>query len=259
MEFVKLEKRGYIALLKLNRPQALNALNTAMLNEIEMAAAKVERDSNVRVLIITGEGRSFGAGADIGEMVGLTKAEAQAFADAGHRAFKRIDDLYIPVIAAIHGYALGGGLELALCCDIRLCSQSAKFGQPEVGLGITPGFGGTQRLPRVVGTSNAMTLTLTGKPVGAEDALRMRLVNRVYPDDEQLMDGAMEMAETIANNAPIAVHFCKVAMSRRVDRFLENDLDYEAQVFGECFETEDQRNAMTAFLAKRPKAEFKGE
>ncbi len=253
MEFVGLEKRGHIALLKLNRPKALNALNTAMLNEIEMAAAKVERDPEVRVLIISGEGK-----ADIGEMVGLSRAEAKAFADAGHRAFKRIDDLYIPVIAAIHGYALGGGLELALCCDIRLCSETAKFGQPEVGLGITPGFGGTQRLPRVVGTSNAMTLTLTGKPVGAEDALRMRLVNRVYPDAE-LMDGAMEMAETIANNAPLAVHYCKVAMSRRVDRFLENDLDYEAQVFGECFETEDQLNAMTAFLAKRPKAEFKGE
>ncbi len=257
MEFIKLEKRGHIALLKLNRPHALNALNTAMLNEIEMAAAKVERDPGVRVLIISGEGKSFGAGADIGEMVGLSRAEAQAFADAGHRAFKRIDDLYIPVIAAIHGYALGGGLELALCCDIRLCSQSAKFGQPEVGLGITPGFGGTQRLPRVVGTSNAMTLTLTGKPVGAEEALIMRLVNKVYPDD-QLMDGALEMAETIASNAPLAVHYCKVAMSRRVDRFLENDLDYEAQVFGECFETEDQQNAMTAFLAKRPKGEFKG-
>ena len=171
-------------------------------------------------------------------VLSLPEEEAKAFADAGHRAFKRIDDLYIPVIAAIHGYALGGGLELALCCDIRLCSETAKFGQPEVGLGITPGFGGTQRLPRVVGTSNAMTLTLTGKPVGAEDALRMRLVNRVYPDAE-LMDGAMEMAETIANNAPLAVHYCKVAMSRRVDRFLENDLDYEAQVFGECFETED--------------------
>ena len=256
MEFVGLEKRGHIALLKLNRPKALNALNTAMLNEIEMAAAKVERDPEVRVLIISGEGKAFGAG--IGEMVGLSRAEAKAFADAGHRAFKRIDDLYIPVIAAIHGYALGGGLELALCCDIRLCSETAKFGQPEVGLGITPGFGGTQRLPRVVGTYNAMTLTLTGKPVGAEDALRMRLVNRVYPDAE-LMDGAMEMAETIANNAPLAVHYCKVAMSRRVDRFLENDLDYEAQVFGECFETEDQLNAMTAFLAKRPKAEFKGE
>lgn len=257
MEFVKLEKRGHIALLKLNRPQALNALNTAMLNEIEMAAAKVERDPNVRVLIVSGEGKAFGAGADIGEMVGLTRGEAKAFADAGHRAFKRIDDLYIPVIAAIHGYALGGGLELALCCDIRLCSQSAKFGQPEVGLGITPGFGGTQRLPRVVGTAYAMTLTLTGKPVGSEEALRMRLVNKVFPDD-QLMDGALEMAETIAGNAPLAVHYCKVAMSRRVDRFLENDLDYEAQVFGECFETEDQQNAMTAFLAKRPKGEFKG-
>ena len=258
MEFVKLEKRGHIALLKLNRPKALNALNTAMLNEIDMAAEKVERDPEIRVLIVSGEGKAFGAGADIGEMVNLTRQEAKAFADAGHRAFKRIDDLYIPVIAAVHGYALGGGLELALCCDIRLCSSSAKFGQPEVGIGITPGFGGTQRLPRVVGTSNAMTLTLTGKPVGAEDALRMRLVNRVYPDDE-LMDGAMEMAQTIASNAPLAVHYCKVAMSRRVDRFVENDLDYEAQVFAECFETEDQRNAMTAFLEKRPKAEFKGE
>ncbi len=258
MEHVKLEKRGHIALLKLNRPEAYNALNTAMLNEIEFAAERVERDHDIRALIIAGEGKAFGAGADIAEMVNLSKPEAMQFADVGHRAFMRIDDLYIPVIAAIHGYALGGGLELALCCDIRLAGESAKLGQPEVGIGITPGFGGTQRLPRVAGTSNAMMLTLTGKPVSAAEAQRMRLVNMVYPDD-QLMDKAIELAETIADNAPLAVHYCKMAMSRRVDRFLGNDLDYEAQVFSECFDTTDQRMAMRAFLEKRPKEEFKGE
>ncbi len=258
MEFVKLEKRGRIALLTLNRPKAYNALNTAMLNEIALTVHSVERDGEIRALVITGEGKAFGAGADIAEMEHLSKAQAAQFADAGHRAFKRIDDLYIPVIAAINGYALGGGLELALCCDIRLAGESAMFGQPEVSLGITPGFGGTQRLPRVVGTSNAMVLTLTGKPVDAAEAQRMRLVNRVYPDGE-LMERAIEMAEAIAYNAPLAVHYCKVAMSRRVDRFMENDLDYEAQVFSECFETDDQRMAMRAFLEKRPREEFKGQ
>ena len=259
MEYIKLEKRGsHIGVMFLNRPQSYNALNIAMLNEIEFAIEKVERDPDIRVLIIAGAGKAFGAGADIAEMEHLSRPEAMQFANAGHRAFKRIDDLYIPVIAAIHGYALGGGLELALCCDIRLAAESARLGQPEVGLGITPGFGGTQRLPRVVGTSNAMTLTLTGQPVTAEEAQRMRLVNRVYPDD-QLMPSAMEMAETIAGNAPLAVHYCKVAMSRRVDRFLDNDLDYEAQVFAECFDTADQRMAMRAFLSKRPREEFRGE
>ncbi len=257
MEYILLEKRGHIGLLTLNRPNAYNALNTRMLNEIELAAMQVERDNDMRVLVVTGAGKAFGAGADIAEMVNLSKNEAAEFADVGHRAFKRIDDLYIPVIAAINGYALGGGLELALCCDIRLAAQSAKLGQPEVGIGITPGFGGTQRLPRVVGTSNAMVLTLTGKPVDAEHALRMRLVNEIYPDD-RLLDAALEMAETIAANAPLAVHYCKLAMSRRVDRFLENDLDYEAQVFAECFDTADQRMAMEAFLTKKPKDEFKG-
>ncbi len=257
MEYILLEKRGHIGLLTLNRPNAYNALNTRMLNEIELAAMQVERDNDMRVLVVTGAGKAFGAGADIAEMVNLSKNEAAEFADVGHRAFKRIDDLYIPVIAAINGYALGGGLELALCCDIRLAAQSAKLGQPEVGIGITPGFGGTQRLPRVVGTSNAMVLTLTGKPVDAEHALRMRLVNEIYPDD-RLLDAALEMAETIAANAPLAVHYCKLAMSRRVDRFLENDLDYEAQVFAECFGTADQRMAMEAFLTKKPKDEFKG-
>lgn len=258
MQYVLLEKHGHIGVLTLNRPKAYNALNTQMLNEIDFAAENVERDREMRVLVVTGAGKAFGAGADIAEMANLTRAEAMQFADAGHRAFKRIDDLYTPVIAAINGYALGGGLELALCCDIRLAGESAKLGQPEVGLGITPGFGGTQRLPRVVGTSNAMVLTLTGKPVSAERALRMRLVNDVFPDDT-LLDAAMEMAETIATNAPLAVHYCKLAMSRRVDRFLENDLDYEAQVFSECFETDDQRMAMEAFLTKRRHGEFKGE
>lgn len=258
MKHILLEKRGHIGVLTLNRPEAYNALNTNMLNELELAAMEVEHDNDMRVLLVMGAGKAFGAGADIAEMVSLDKAGAAQFADAGHRAFKRIDDLYIPVIAVINGYALGGGLELALCCDIRLAGKSAKLGQPEVGIGITPGFGGTQRLPRVVGTSNAMVLTLTGKPVSAERALRMRLVNEIYPDDE-LADAAFEIANTIASNAPLAVHYCKIAMSRRVDRFLDDDLTYEAQVFAECFGTADQRMAMQAFLDKKPKSQFKGE
>ena len=258
MQNILLEKRGHIGLLTLNRPGVYNTLNTHMLNELELAILDVESDRSIRVLLVTGAGKAFGAGADIGEMVDLDKTQAEVFAQTGQRAFKRLDDLAIPVIAVINGYALGGGLELALCCDIRLAAESAKLGQPEVSIGVTPGFGGTQRLPRVVGTSYAMMLTLTGKPVDAAHALRMRLVNEVYPDD-QLMDAALEMAKTIASNAPLAVHYCKLAMSRRVDRFLSNDLDYEAQVFSECFETYDQRMAMQAFLDKKPKTEFKGE
>ena len=258
MQNVLLEKRGHVGVLTLNRPQAYNALNTATLLEIEQAAGEVENDPDIRVLLVTGAGKAFVAGADISEMMNLERAEAADFAKAGHRAFKKLDDLSIPVIAAINGFALGGGLELALCCDIRLAAENAKLGQPEVTLGITPGFGGTQRLPRAVGNSNAMMLILKGTPINAEAALRMGLVSEVYPAD-QLMDNAYALAEAIAANAPIAVRASKNSISLGVDRFLTNDLDYETQAFADCFETADQRMAMQAFVEKKPKSEFRGE
>ncbi len=256
---ILVERHGAAVVLTVNRPRALNALNTETLIELEQALREIEADDSIRVLIITGMGqKAFIAGADIGEMAGLDARGAQRFAAVAHRAFKALDDLRVPVIAAINGYALGGGLELALCCDIRLAAEGAKLGQPEVTLGITPGFGGTQRLPRVIGASYAMQLILTGKPIPASEALRIRLVNAVYPDAE-LMDRAMEMAAQIAGNAPIAVQACKRAISTRVDRFIDVDLATEEELFSFCFNTEDQKMAMRAFLDKKPRENFKGE
>ncbi len=256
---ILVERHGAAVVLTVNRPRALNALNTETLIELEQALREIEADDSIRVLIITGMGqKAFIAGADIGEMAGLDARGAKRFAAVAHRAFKGGDDRRVPVIAAINGYALGGGLELALCCDIRLAAEGAKLGQPEVTLGITPGFGGTQRLPRVIGASYAMQLILTGKPIPASEALRIRLVNAVYPDAE-LMDRAMEMAAQIAGNAPIAVQACKRAISTRVDRFIDVDLATEEELFSFCFNTEDQKMAMRAFLDKKPRENFKGE
>ena len=257
MQHILLEKRDHVGILTFNRPEAYNALNTSLLEELEQAVKEVERDTDLRVLLITGAGKAFVAGADISEMMNLTPPQAAAFAEAGHRAFRKLDDLHIPVIAVINGFALGGGLELALCCDIRIAAEGAKLGQPEVSLGITPGFGGTQRLPRTVGASNAMMLVLKGVPITAEVALRMGLISEVYPADK-LMDAAMELAQTIAKNAPIAVRSSKIAISKGIDRFLTNDLNYEEQLFSSCFGTVDQRMAMAAFLEKKPRDEFKG-
>lgn len=258
MQYLLLEKRGHVGILTINRPEAYNALNTAVLAEIGAVADEVRQDPEIRALVVTGAGKAFVAGADISEMMDLDEAGAAAFAQAGHDAFGKLDDLPIPVIAAINGFALGGGLELALCCDIRVASEKAKLGQPEVTLGITPGFGGTQRLPRAVGASNAMMLILTGTPVTAQEALGMGLVSAVYPG-ENLMEAALALAGTIAANAPIAVRASKNAISIGLDRFLTNDLEWETRLFSECFTTSDQRMAMRAFVEKKPKSEFKGE
>ena len=258
MDTLLLEKRGNISILTLNRPEAYNALNTQLLRELAEAADELEADKSIRALIITGAGKAFVAGADIREMRSLTHEQAKAFARTGHDAFRKIDDLYMPVIAAINGYALGGGLELALCCDIRFAARSARFGQPEVGIGIIPGFGGTQRLPRVIGTSPSLRLALTAEQIDAEEAKRIRIVNDVY-DDDKLMEACFDTATKIARNAPIAVHLLKTSMSRRFERFLDEDLAYEAEAFASCFGTEDQQMAMEAFLEKRPRDEFKGE
>ncbi len=243
--------------MTIDRPKALNALNTETLNEIYETAQNIAKDEELRCLIITGAGKAFVAGADIAEMKDLSKAEGLEFGRRGHRAFCAIENLEIPVIAAVNGFALGGGCELALCADIRIASEKAKFGQPEVGLGITPGFGGTQRLMRTVNRAHAIGLILTGKIINAEKALEIGLVTKVVPP-EQLMDEAMAIASMIAANAPIAVRNAKKAMRIRYLDKLPEDLEEESRLFGDCFETEDQRMAMAAFVEKTEKSPFKG-
>ncbi len=209
MTNVLLEKKGHIAVATINRPKALNALNSQVLEDIDQLVEQVKADDEIRALVITGSGeKAFVAGADIGEMSTLTKAEGEAFGKKGNDVFRKLETLPIPTIAAVNGFALGGGCELAMSCDIRLCADTAVFGQPEAGLGITPGFGGTQRLARLVGMGMAKQLIYTAKNIKADEALRIGLVNAVYPLEE-LMPAAEKMAETIAKNAPIAVRACR--------------------------------------------------
>ncbi len=247
MEFVNYEVDGRVAVLTINRPKALNALNSAVLDEINEVLDAIDMDT-VRALIITGAGeKSFVAGADIGEMSTLTKAEGEAFGKKGNDVFRKIETLPIPVIAAINGFALGGGCEISMACDIRICSENAVFGQPEVGLGITPGFGGTQRLARTVGVGMAKQMIFTGRNIKAAEALRIGLVNAVYPLEE-LMQAAKKMASIIASNAPIAVRNCKKAINDGLQVDIDNAVVIEEKLFGDCFETEDQKYGMAFFL-----------
>lgn len=247
MEFINYEAEGAVAVLTINRPKALNALNSAVLDEINETLDAIDLDT-VRALIITGAGeKSFVAGADIGEMSTLTKAEGEAFGKKGNDIFRKIETLPIPVIAAVNGFALGGGCEISMACDIRICSENAVFGQPEVGLGITPGFGGTQRLARTVGIGMAKQLIFTARNIKAPEALRIGLVNAVYPLEE-LMPAAKKMAGIIAANAPIAVRNCKKAINDGLQTDIDNALVIEEKLFGDCFETEDQKYGMAFFL-----------
>jgi len=203
------------------------------------------------VLILTGSGeKAFVAGADIGEMSSLTKAGGEAFGKKGNDAFRKLETLPIPVIAAVNGYALGGGCELSMACDIRICADTAVFGQPETGLGITPGFGGTQRLARLIGPGMAKQLIYSARNIKADEALRIGLVNAVYPAEE-LMPAAEKLAETIAKNAPIAVRACKKAINEGLEQPMDEAIVLEEKLFGSCFETEDQKEGMGAFLEKR--------
>lgn len=247
MEFINYEVEGAVAVLTINRPKALNALNSAVLDEINEAIDAIDLDT-VRALILTGAGeKSFVAGADIGEMSTLTKAEGEAFGKKGNDVFRKIETLPIPVICAINGFALGGGCEISMACDIRICSENAVFGQPEVGLGITPGFGGTQRLARTVGIGMAKQLIFTGRNIKAPEALRIGLVNAVYPAEE-LMPAAKKMASIIAGNAPIAVRNCKKAINDGLQVGIDEAIVIEEKLFGDCFETEDQKYGMAFFL-----------
>ena len=257
MNNLLLEVKDGVAVISINRPQALNALNSDTLTELSACLDQVEADSAVNVVVLTGAGeKSFVAGADIGEMKPLTAVEAKAFGRLGNDVFLKVERLSKPVIAAVNGFALGGGCELAMACDIRLASEKAKFGQPEVGLGITPGFGGTQRLARIVGVSNAMELILTAKTIKAEEAERIGLVSHVWPAEE-LMDRALELANAIAANAQVAVRQSKAAIRRGMQTDMTTGAAFEAEAFGLCFATEDQKDAMKAFVNKEKLAGFK--
>lgn len=246
---VDLEKKGHIGVITMNRPEALNALNTPMLQELEKVIDQVEADDEIYVCVLTGAGRSFVAGADIGEMSEYGSVAGKQFSDYGNSVFLKIENMTKPIIAAINGFALGGGCELSMACDIRLASEKARFAQPEVGLGITPGFGGTQRMPRICGISNAMTMILTAKQIKAEEAKAMGLVSEVYPAEE-LMDKAMELAEMIASKAQIAIRQSKRCIRRGMQTDIYTATAYEAEAFGVCCATEDQKGAMKAFMAK---------
>ncbi|ADL35220.1 crotonase Crt [Butyrivibrio proteoclasticus B316] len=250
MGFVNCEVKENIAVVTINRPEALNALNSQVLDDL--AAAFDGIDTNVvRAVVLTGAGeKSFVAGADIGEMSTLTKAEGEAFGKKGNDIFRKIEQFPVPVIAAINGFALGGGCEISMSCDIRICSENAMFGQPEVGLGITPGFGGTQRLARLIGAGMAKQLIYTARNIKADEAYRIGLVNAVYPQEE-LLAAAEKMASQIAANAPIAVRACKKAINDGLQTDIDNALVIEEKLFGSCFETEDQREGMANFLRKK--------
>ena len=246
-----------IYLLKIDRPKALNALNKATLSEIGEAVRAVGGDEAARVLLLTGAGeKAFVAGADIAEMQSYNVDEARAFSAHGMGVTHAIEALPIPVIALVNGYALGGGCELAMSCDWILAADNAVFGQPEVKLGIPPGFGGTQRLARLVGRSMALELLTTARQVKADEALAIGLANHVYPAAE-LLDRGLQMARAIASNGPIAVRIAKQCAQRALDVTLTEGCDYETEVFGTAFETADQKEGMAAFLAKRP-ARFAG-
>ena len=250
MSFVTTELKGAVALVTIDRPKALNALNPEVLADLKAAFEGIDQNE-VRCVVLTGAGdKSFVAGADIGSMSTMTKAEGEAFGKLGNDIFLMIENFPLPVIAAVNGFALGGGNELAMSCDIRLCSDNAVFGQPEVGLGITPGFGGTQRLARIVGTGKAKEMIYGARNIKAEEAYRIGLVNNVYPADE-LMAAAKKLATTIARNAPIAVRNCKRAINEGMQVDMDQAIAIEEKLFGDCFESHDQREGMAAFLEKR--------
>ena len=256
MSFVTLEAKGPIGILTMNRPEALNALNEQVLRDLDAALDQAAAQDDILVLVLTGAGRSFVAGADIAQMKDLSPMEAKRFGLYGNGVFLKLENFPKPVIAAVNGFALGGGCELAMSCDIRVASEKAKFGQPEVGLGITPGFGGTQRLARIVGTSNAMELILTAKTISAAQAQEMGLVSHVYPPEE-LMDKALELAQAIAANAQVAVRESKAAIRRGLQTDMATGAAFEAEAFALCFATEDQKDAMTAFVNKEKVTSFK--
>ncbi len=256
MGYIKIEQQGHVGILTVNRPEALNALNDMVLSDLSKAIDEVEANEDIYVAVLTGEGRSFVAGADIAQMRDFGAVEAKAFGDAGNSVFLKLENMQKPVIAAINGFALGGGCELAMACDIRIASEKAKFGQPEVGLGITPGFGGTQRMPRIVGISKAMELILTARIIGAAEAREIGLVSQVTAP-EALMETALALANAIASQAQVAVRASKQCIRRGMQVDMTTAATYEALAFAVCCDTEDQFDAMDAFVKKEKLSGFK--
>lgn len=248
---LKLELKDGICLITINRPESLNALNSELLRELDGVLDMVEENEEAKVVVITGAGeKAFVAGADISEMKDMNPLQAKEFAEMGQKVFRKIEVMNKVVIAAVNGYALGGGCELAMACDIRIASKNAKFGQPEVGLGIIPGFGGTQRLPRIAGLSKAKELIFTGDLIDAEEALRIGLVSRVV-EQEKLLEEAQKIAKKIMAKGMVAVSLAKEAINAGIGVDIESGMSYEAKAFALCFSTCDQKEGMAAFLEKR--------
>ena len=247
---------GYIATITINKPQVLNALSTEVLTDLNQALDEVEKAGNIYAVVITGAGeKSFVAGADISEMKDKNKTQAAEYGAFGNKVFLRIENFPCPVIAAVNGFALGGGCELAMACDIRIASETARFAQPETGLGITPGFGGTQRLARLVGAGRAKELIYTCRTIKAEEALAIGLVNKVTKP-EALMQETLAMAQTICQKAPFAIKQAKAAINKGLQVSIDKALAIETEEFAQCFTTEDQKMAMNAFVKKEKIEKF---
>ena len=247
---------GHIATITINKPQVLNALSTEVLTDLNQALDEVEKAGNIYAVVITGAGeKSFVAGADISEMKDKNKTQAAEYGAFGNKVFLRIENFPCPVIAAVNGFALGGGCELAMACDIRIASETARFAQPETGLGITPGFGGTQRLARLVGAGRAKELIYTCRPIKAEEALAIGLVNKVTKP-EALMQETLAMAQTICQKAPFAIKQAKAAVNKGLQVSIDKALAIETEEFAQCFTTEDQKMAMNAFVKKEKIEKF---
>lgn len=257
MSTIDYRVEGKIAIATINKPETLNALDGQVLDELKLIIDKVEMEKDLRVLIITGTGRSFVAGADIRAQSVFDLEQARDWGRRGSSILRRIEKLEIPTIAAVNGFALGGGCELAMACDIIIASEKAKFGQPEVSLGIPPGFSGTQRLPRRVGIGKAKELILTGNMISASEAEKIGLANKVVAP-EAFMDEVFEMAAKIAGNAPMAVKYSKACINRGMQTDIDSGITIENELFAMAFATEDQTEGMAAFLEKR-QAKFNGK
>ncbi len=249
-ENVILEIQDSIGFLKINRPRAMNALNSATLDDLSAAASELACNDSVRVVIVTGVGKAFVAGADIQEMQPMGPMEAADFSQKGHFAISQLERMGKPVIAAVNGYALGGGFEVALACDIIYASEKARVGFPEVTLGILPGFGGTQRTAKLVGLAKAKELIFTGKVITAAEGYEMGIINKVVPDD-QLMGAVTELAAKMLSAGPVGIRLAKACINKSLFMDIDSGLDFEAEAFGLCFGTQDQKEGMSAFLEKR--------
>lgn len=251
------EKKGGIGTIKINRPEALNALNKDTLKELSVAVDELGKDKKIKVAVLTGAGKAFIAGADIKQMKDMNSLEAKEFAEMGHNLLWKIENSRLPFIAAINGYALGGGCEVMMACDVCIASNKALIGQPEISLGVHPGFGGTQRLPRLVGRAKAKELMLTGDNIGADEALRIGLVNKVV-DSDKLIEETEKLAQKIAAKSSIQTDFIKSLVNKGADIDLHSACSLEISYFSSSFSTEDQKEGMAAFLEKR-KPDFKGK